>query len=478
MLTALAAGALVLSTVALVVAAWSVRARTVPLLGTAHDDSAQDDDAGWDRRRLEFAEAAARCATADELAATVVHAVSVVAPRAGAEVRLGGLGEGNPEVPGPTVTGRCPVPDIDSCPAVRHATVVTCADSRGVDACPWLAGRPGVTSAVCAPVAVDGRGVGYVHVSQPVVPGRVDGHPPGTDPESTSAVDRPLVDEVTWLAAHLGTRLGTPVLSPTPVEPVLSPAPVEPVLSPAPVEPVLSPTPVEPVLSPAPVEPVLSPAPVEPVLSPTPVEPVLSPTPVEPVPSVVLDLTVPVTQVPVSEVEVPTESVDAATGWSTPPGFLAALGSGRSSGRAFVLVLGAVDDLAALADRVGRSAAEVAVAALGRALVADPDPLGPATVLACSRLDEATVGVAWSDLTLGRSVELIEVVRSELLDGESDGSVPACRRSFGLTHSSVSEDPQVLLATARAGLDRARSFGGDQIVYADLSLLEGPPTSS
>ena len=460
MLTALAAGALVLSTVALVVAAWSVRARTVPLLGTAHDDSAQDDDAGWDRRRLEFAEAAARCATADELAATVVHAVSVVAPRAGAEVRLGGLGEGNPEVPGPTVTGRCPVPDIDSCPAVRHATVVTCADSRGVDACPWLAGRPGVTSAVCAPVAVDGRGVGYVHVSQPVVPGRVDGHPPGTDPESTSAVDRPLVDEVTWLAAHLGTRLGTPVLSPTPVEPVLSPAPVEPVLSPAPVEPVLSP------------------APVEPVLSPTPVEPVLSPTPVEPVPSVVLDLTVPVTQVPVSEVEVPTESVDAATGWSTPPGFLAALGSGRSSGRAFVLVLGAVDDLAALADRVGRSAAEVAVAALGRALVADPDPLGPATVLACSRLDEATVGVAWSDLTLGRSVELIEVVRSELLDGESDGSVPACRRSFGLTHSSVSEDPQVLLATARAGLDRARSFGGDQIVYADLSLLEGPPTSS
>ena len=433
MLTALAAGALVLSTVALVVAAWSVRARTVPLLGTAHDDSAQDDDAGWDRRRLEFAEAAARCATADELAATVVHAVSVVAPRAGAEVRLGGLGEGNPEVPGPTVTGRCPVPDIDSCPAVRHATVVTCADSRGVDACPWLAGRPGVTSAVCAPVAVDGRGVGYVHVSQPVVPGRVDGHPPGTDPESTSAVDRPLVDEVTWLAAHLGTRLGTPVLSPTPVEPVLSPAPVEPVESPA---------------------------------------------PVEPVPSVVLDLTVPVTQVPVSEVEVPTESVDAATGWSTPPGFLAALGSGRSSGRAFVLVLGAVDDLAALADRVGRSAAEVAVAALGRALVADPDPLGPATVLACSRLDEATVGVAWSDLTLGRSVELIEVVRSELLDGESDGSVPACRRSFGLTHSSVSEDPQVLLATARAGLDRARSFGGDQIVYADLSLLEGPPTSS
>jgi len=39
----------------------------------------------------------------------------------------------------------------------------------------------------------------------------------------------------------------------------------------------------------------------------------------------------------------------------------------------------------------------------------------------------------------------------------------------------VSEDPEQILAAARAGLRRARALGGDQIVYADLTLLDEPP---
>jgi hypothetical protein len=32
-----------------------------------------------------------------------------------------------------------------------------------------------------------------------------------------------------------------------------------------------------------------------------------------------------------------------------------------------------------------------------------------------------------------------------------------------------------LLRVARVGLDRAQSMGGDQIVYADLTLADDPP---
>ncbi len=458
MLVALAAGALVLSTVALVVTLWP-RARTADgspsaASGTSPDPLPPSDvrpglvtsvDTAGAVRRLAVADAAARIRDAEELATLASRAVAAVAPRATTEVRLDGAPVAVDRSPAPGQSpasggDRCPVPDVGSCPAVRHATVVVCADSAGLDACPWLAVRPGApVAATCAPVATAGRGVGFLHVveASPAVPG------------GAAVVGPEVVAEVSWLAAHLGSRLES--LDPG-QESVTEPPP----------------SPPEPVdgssgASAAPDSPV--------VLDLTVPAPGGVPEPADPrSPAPVLGDRV---------VEVPVAADPAhphgATGWSDPAAFHEEVAAVLAAGTAFVLVLAGVDDHDVLLATRGRPVAESAVAALGVELVADPDPLGTATLLACSRLDESTVAVAWSGLTLGRSVELIEVVRSELLDAELAGSAPACRRSYGLTHSSISSEPAALVAAARAGLERARALGGDQIVYADLTLLDGPP---
>jgi diguanylate cyclase (GGDEF)-like protein len=162
--------------------------------------------------------------------------------------------------------------------------------------------------------------------------------------------------------------------------------------------------------------------------------------------------------------------LDVLTGLPGRATLVRAMESLRATGAPFVVVVADVDGLAAVNARSGHAAGDTVVAALGSAL---SKGLGEAAVVA--RVDGATLAAACPDLTLGRSVEAIELIRSEVLDLVADGDTVAFTCSFGITHSSVTDEVDELLRVARVGLDRAQSMGGDQIVYADLTLADDPP---
>jgi len=381
----------------------------------------------------------ARSRSAGDAARAVERSLAGFVPGAAVEVRLAPLrphwsAAEEPPTEANAAPHVCPVPTVDECPAVRQATAITCEDSRRIDACHWLSDRPGCPlEAACVPVAIAGRGIGFLHVAAPL---ESDGGVVRIDPAA--------VDGVAWLAMHLGARLdpasdlvvgeGT-VTSHSPTAGFSTPTGAV----------------------------TLGDAPV-------PGDAVSLSHERDTGPFV--DLTDATGEAQAGPQPQPQDSPPS---WSSPAAFLRTLDSFARRGDHYVLVLGGVDDITGLAADAGYAAAEAVVAVLALALSADPDPLGPASVLACSRLDESTIAVAWSGLTLGRTVEVLEVVRGELLDSVRKGETEPCRRSFGLTHSSVSDDPEQILAAARAGLRRARALGGDQIVYADLTLLDEPP---
>jgi diguanylate cyclase (GGDEF)-like protein len=66
----------------------------------------------------------------------------------------------------------CGVATPHDCPAIRRAQTLQFASSAGLDACPYLEGRPGgECGAVCVPLSVGGRSIGVLHtVTQPVDP--------------------------------------------------------------------------------------------------------------------------------------------------------------------------------------------------------------------------------------------------------------------------------------------------------------------
>ena len=430
MIVALAAGALVLAVAALAVAVAAWRARTPPARSVV-DPAAEPppgasvgppgDDGAARRAATERAERAELLLAVGDAfdRATVDAEVHGVTGRAMARLLPGRWSElllADPTDPsaaalhpvsrssGPAgELAGCPVPSIDRCPSARRAQPLLAGSSSEVDACPWLAGRPGGDcSALCVPVAVDARVVGVLHVAGP--PGRPA---PGDD-----------VSDVIWMAGRLGARLAE-VAGRSGAGPESPPDGRTRIDEPG--------------------------------------EPARAP--------VAVDLTDGSLGGP--------PPADVVTGLPGRAALVRAMESLRDRATPFVVVVADVDDLTGINARSGHGAGDRVVAALGSSLAAG---LGGSAVAA--RIDGATLAAACPDLTLGRSVEAIELIRSEVLDLVVDGATVAFTCSFGITHSSVTDDVDELLRVARAGLDRAQALGGDQIVYADLTLAEEPPSPS
>lgn len=94
-----------------------------------------------------------------------------------------------------TATGspRCPVSGTDDCLSIRRGQVVVTDSSESINACPRLRGRSdGPCSAVCVPVAVEGRSVGVIHTTG------ADRTPPGPQ----------VVQRLSDLSRQVGARLG------------------------------------------------------------------------------------------------------------------------------------------------------------------------------------------------------------------------------------------------------------------------------
>jgi diguanylate cyclase (GGDEF)-like protein len=311
----------------------------------------------------------------------------------------------------------CPVPTVGQCPSARRAQPLVSGSSSEIDACPWLSGRGhGDCSSLCVPLAEDGRVSGVLQILGPV------GRPP-------SGAE---VSDVIWLAGRLSARLEAARDRDHP--------------------------------GPAPESQHLGPGSESPHPDPASESPHPDPASESPVSSAAVDLTDASLGGP--------PPLDVLTGLPGRATLVRAMDSLRAAGTPFVVVVADVDGLAAVNARSGHAAGDAVVAALGSAL---SQGLGAAAVVA--RVDGATLAAACPDLTLGRSVEAIELIRSEVLDLVADGDTVAFTCSFGITHSSVTDEVDDLLRVARVGLDRAQAMGGDQIVYADRTLADEPPQS-
>jgi diguanylate cyclase (GGDEF)-like protein len=311
----------------------------------------------------------------------------------------------------------CPVPTVGQCPSARRAQPLVSGSSSEIDACPWLTGRGhGDCSSLCVPLAEDGRVSGVLQILGPV------GRPP-------SGAE---VSDVIWLAGRLGARLeaARDREHPDPAPESQDPGPASESQHPGPAPESQHPDPAS----------------------------------ESPVSSAAVDLTDASLGGP--------PPLDVLTGLPGRATLVRAMDSLRAAGTPFVVVVADVDGLAAVNARSGHAAGDAVVAALGSAL---SQGLGAAAVVA--RVDGATLAAACPDLTLGRSVEAIELIRSEVLDLVADGDTVAFTCSFGITHSSVTDEVDDLLRVARVGLDRAQAMGGDQIVYADRTLADEPPQS-
>lgn len=436
MIVALAAGALVLAVTALAVAVVERRARTstsssaVPPAGpvpvaepvaTPDDGPAMlrvaTDRAERAERLLAIGDALGRAVADAEVHEVVGRSLARIAPGRWSELLLADPTEGPVAAVRPVARSAgpagelaaCPVPTIDRCPSARRAQPLLAGSSTEVDACPWLADRPGGDcSALCVPVAVDARVVGVLHVLGPPA------HPvPGDE-----------VSDVIWLAGRVGERLGEAAgRDRVEAAPSVDAAP--------------------------------------------------------PADGAFVGGTVgteaggPPAAVDLTDASLGgPPPLDVLTGLPGRATLVRAMESLRSTGTPFVVVAADVDGLAAVNARSGHAAGDVVVSALASAFARG---LGDSAVVA--RVDGATLAAACPDLTLGRSVEAIELIRSEVLDLVADGDTVAFTCSFGITHSSVADEVDDLLRVARVGLERAQEMGGDQIVYADLTLADEPPQS-
>jgi len=435
-IVALAAGALVLAVTALAVAVTERRARTsssssvappagpVPVADpVATPDEGQamlrvaTDRAERAERLLAIGDALGRAVAGTEVHEVVGRSMARIAPGRWSELLLADPTEESGAAVRPVARSAgpagelagCPVPTIDRCPSARRAQPLLAGSSTEVDACPWLADRPGGDcSALCVPVAVDARVVGVLHVLGP--PGRPV---PGDE-----------VSDVIWLAGRLGERLaeaaGRDRVGAAPSVDAAPPADA----------------------------------------------PFVGGT-------VGTEAGGPPASVDLTDASLGgPPPLDVLTGLPGRATLVRAMESLRAAGTPFVVVVADVDGLAAVNARSGHAAGDVVVAALGSAFSRG---LGDSAVVA--RVDGATLAAACPDLTLGRSVEAIELIRSEVLDLVADGDTVAFTCSFGITHSSVTDEVDDLLRVARVGLGRAQEMGGDQIVYADLTLADEPPQS-
>jgi len=78
--------------------------------------------------------------------------------------------------------------------------------------------------------------------------------------------------------------------------------------------------------------------------------------------------------------------------------------------------------------------------------------------------------LAYPGMDLGRSMEVLERVRSALGVAVESSGLPPFTCSYGVAHSSVAADLDGILRVANAGLLMAKDLGRDRVVYADAEL--------
>lgn len=118
-------------------------------------------------------------------------------PRLGCEVLLADSSNAHLKravvVGGEGSKARCDVSSPRDCPAIRRAQTLVFGSSEDLDACPYLAERPGgACAAACVPMSVGGRSIGVLHVA--------------TDPATPPTAGD--VARLEAVATQVGSRLG------------------------------------------------------------------------------------------------------------------------------------------------------------------------------------------------------------------------------------------------------------------------------
>ncbi len=78
--------------------------------------------------------------------------------------------------------------------------------------------------------------------------------------------------------------------------------------------------------------------------------------------------------------------------------------------------------------------------------------------------------IAYPEMDLGRSMEVLGRIQSALRDAVAKSGLPTFTCSFGVSHSSVAADLDSIIRVADAGLLTAKELGRDQVVFADEEL--------
>ncbi len=135
------------------------------------------------------------------------------------------------------------------------------------------------------------------------------------------------------------------------------------------------------------------------------------------------------------------------------------------SGVEFVAVLGDLDRFKVLNDTYGHEAGDRALQLFAR--VMQENVRGHDLV---ARVGGEEFVVVYPDMSVLRSIEAIERLRTALSSAVAVSGVQPFTCSYGVTHSSVGSSVLEILRVADAGLLRAKDLGGDQVVYADAAL--------
>jgi diguanylate cyclase (GGDEF)-like protein len=158
-------------------------------------------------------------------------------------------------------------------------------------------------------------------------------------------------------------------------------------------------------------------------------------------------------------------ATDPLTGLANRRSLEAALQDLLRTSTPFVLVLADLDHFKLLNDNFGHELGDRALQlfsdvlkenARGRDIVA--------------RFGGEEFVIAYPEMDLGRSMEVLGRIQSALRDAVAKSGLPTFTASFGVSHSSVAADLDSIIRVADAGLLTAKELGRDQVVFADEEL--------
>ena len=132
----------------------------------------------------------------------------------------------------------------------------------------------------------------------------------------------------------------------------------------------------------------------------------------------------------------------------------------------FVMVLADLDKFKRLNDNFGHEVGDKALQLFAGVL---RDNVRGNDVVA--RLGGEEFVLVYPNMSVEISIEAIDRLRGALARAVASSRIPPFTCSFGIAHSSVGGDGDVILRVADAGLLRAKELGGDRAVVADEALV-------